>query len=74
MRKIKKYYKLNGVINSHEYTTRKKFRTRQDAIEYMCKLLHVSFCLQEEYEREKHVIEYKFNETTRFVISRVLIA
>jgi len=69
---MKKYYKLQGVINSVPYSTRKKFATREQAFNYMCSKLNAFAYLQDEYAREKHVIEYKFNETTRFVISRVL--
>lgn len=67
---MKKYYTLTGIIDSVPYSTRKKFQTREKAFNHMCKQLNIFQSLQDEYEKEKHVIEYKFSETTRFIISR----
>lgn len=70
---MKKYYLLDGVINSKPYSKKKKFATREKAFNYMCKQIYGFTCLENEYMKAKHIIEYKFNNSTRFIISRVLV-
>ena len=67
---MRKYYILTGVIDSKPIKTKKKFNTRDKAINYVFDKLNSCASLQEEIVHQKHVIEYKFNETTRFIVSR----
>ena len=70
---MKKYYKLEGMINSKPYIKRKKFHTRNQAFNYMCNLLSLFQNLENEYVHSNHVIDYKFSKNTRFTISRIVL-
>ena len=65
-----KYYDLSGIINSKPFHIRKHFASREAAVDYAFKLLPCNSSIEEEIEREKHVIEYKCTENTRFLVSR----
>ena len=65
-----KYYDLCGVVNSKPFHVKKHFATRSAAMDYAFDILPSYVSIEEEIEKEKHVIEYKCSENTRFFISR----
>lgn len=65
-----KYYILNGFVENKYFSVSKKFKTRQDAVDYAFKKLPAFAEIQEEYDRGNHLIEYKCAEKVRFFISR----
>lgn len=65
-----KYYDLSGIINSKPFHIKKHFATRIAAMDYAFNLLPGNTVIEEEIVKEKHVIEYKCTENTRFLISR----
>lgn len=65
-----KYYDLSGIINSKPFHVHKHFATREAAIDYAFRLLPSNVSIEEEIEKEKHVVEYKCTENTRFLVAR----
>lgn len=65
-----KYYTLYGFINSSSFRINKKFKTRDDAINYAFKLLP-SYCqVEAEIAHSKHSIEYICDNYNAFTVSR----
>lgn len=65
-----KYYILRGFVESKYFSVSKKFKTREEAVDYAFKKLPAFSEIQEEYNRGNHLIEYKCAEKVRFFISR----
>lgn len=70
-----KKYSIYGVINGNGVNIKKQFNSRYAAIEYMFKYLDrhyiYNFQIEEEREVEKHSIEYLYNDSNRFIVTRV---
>ena len=65
-----KYYILSYVLNSETVIVRKKFKSRNDAIDYTFKRMPMNTELLYEIERGAHNIEYVCNNSNRFFVSR----
>ena len=65
-----KYYTLRGFVESNYFSISKKFKTREEAVDYAFKKLPAFSEIQEEINRGNHLIEYKCAEIVRFFISR----
>ena len=69
-------YAAYGVVNGRDVCLKKKYTSRNAAIDgmfdYFDKNLYVdNMQVQEEIIKEKHVIEYVCNNNTRFTVARV---
>ena len=65
-----KYYILFGFTNSSSFRISKKFKTRNEAINYALKLLPSCCAIEYEIEHSKHSIEYVCDNYNAFTISR----
>ena len=68
-----KYYILDGFSSRGYFLVKKRFRTREAAIQYAFKKLPANAEIQEEYNKGNHVVEYKCSEYVRFFVSRQII-
>ena len=67
-----KYYKLSGVVDHKELSFRKKFTSRNAAIQFMFKTMPDDTQLEYEIVRDsKHNIEYRCNNGNMFFVNRV---
>ena len=66
------YYILSYVTDGETVSVRKKFRTRNDAIDYTFKKLPMNAELLYEIDRGNHHIEYVCNNFNRFFINRCI--
>jgi len=68
-------YTLSGVINGNNVSFDRSFSSRDAAINYMCKYYEQHFVenfqVEEEIEKDRHVIEYVWNYYNRFTVARV---
>lgn len=64
------YYILSYVTDGKTVSVRKKFRTRNEAIDYTFKKLPRNAELLYEIDRGSHRIEYVCNNFNRFFINR----
>ncbi len=71
-----KYYSLTGVVAGQTIQFRKKFKRRNDAINYMFKYYGNHYLgnltVEDTIEIKKHNVEYVCNQYNRFIISRSL--
>ena len=65
-----KYYILYGFANSKSFRASKKFKTRNDAINYAFRYLPLFTEVNEEIFKDKHTIEYVCNNYSSFTVSR----
>lgn len=69
-------YAVYGVVNGKDVYLKKKYSSRNAAIDgmfdYFDKTFYVNnMQVQEEIIKDKHVIEYVCNHNTRFTVARV---
>lgn len=69
-----KYYTVQAVTNSKTIKVNKHFSTRDEAINYIFKLLPYNTQVEEEINKGNHNIEYICNNHSRFSISRQIAA
>lgn len=66
-----KYYSLNYSTGHQSVASKKKFKSRNDAIDYAFNQFTKSTELDYEHSLgDKHIIEYVCNNHTRFIVSR----
>ena len=68
-------YSLTAVVNGENVKVKKQFRSRNEAINFMFNYYEDNYLynmqVEEEYEKEKHTIEYVCNYANRFTVARV---
>ena len=68
-------YSLKAVVNGQNVKINKYFKSRNEAIKYMFDYYENNYLynmqVEEEYEKEKHIVEYVCNYGNRFTVARV---
>ena len=68
-------YSLKAVVNGENVKINKYFTSRNQAISYMFNYYENNYLynmqVEEEYEKEKHIVEYVCNYNNRFTVARV---
>ena len=68
-------YSLKAVVNGNNIKINKYFTSRNQAISYMFNYYENNYLynmqVEEEYEKEKHIVEYVCNYGNRFTVARV---
>lgn len=68
-------YSLKAVVNGNNIKINKYFTSRNQAISYMFNYYENNYLynmqVEEEYEKEKHIVEYVCDYNNRFTVARV---
>lgn len=67
-----KYYIAEAITNSKLIRIKKRFATRDEAINYVFRLLPHNAQVEEEINKGNHKIEYRCNNYNRFTVTRQL--
>ena len=75
---MSKFYTVRAIVHGEEKNIRRRFATRDAALNFVEKFYakegYYNFQVVDEYEKEKHNIEYVCDYFNRFNIKRVIVA